>query len=693
MKKPIVFLLLGVAIGAASGYLLRSDKPSPTFTRDSGPDIQEVAEISVAAAAAHREDRYTAIRSIEDILSLPSDFAETEALYVAAGRANSGEVQNLIQQAARVRDYQDRKASLRILFLRLTELDPPSALAIARTPTFAADKSYEDSIWIGWGRFDLVSAVQAAARLDTRQKKQVAQALYASLRSLDNDQAAMIEATLDIRPGTRAVAQHVRALVDESPASAIAFIESSRLVISQNNQFAMLGSYLARNATTSPSNLSELIRSPQNRMIFEQAMTQQGLRADPETALQNALAEKSNQQSMQRVYVALQQLGMQDPAKALEYVDRLPRNPTTDAYLIGVIGTMAANNPQRVLAWIRENDRSGKQELLMGALMHIAQRDPQLALTEIQTIKSDQVRDQLLSNIVMSATVRDPAAALSILEQISSAQMRKSSTMQLAQMWARTDLAGALDWVTTLNSGDQTGALQSIGQQLAETDVTRAIELLDRFPKSATKQLRVQIARGLVRSKSIRAAETFIAEYKGTDEYLALQQSVIGNAAAIDPDYAMQMARSVEDVRTRDNLYTTIVRQQADTDPRLALQWAKSISTSESRVRATSRIVSTWYRHDRATADHWLQGLPHGAERDAAVVAAVSTQYASPADADRLIASIGDAAQRKNARLARVRQLMNSDIAAARRKLANIDLSDAEREQYEQWFNQVRSSY
>jgi hypothetical protein len=260
-------------------------------------------------------------------------------------------------------------------------------------------------------------------------------------------------------------------------------------------------------------------------------------------------------------------------------------------------------------------------------------------------------------------------------------------------MWSQADLNGALDWVATLSRTDQKGALNSIGQQLVNTDVTRAIELLDRFPAAATEQLRIQIAGSLVQSQSIGAAESFIAKFRGTDDFVPLQASVIARAAAVDPTYAMQMARSVEDVKTRDNLYVSIVSQHANYDPREAMRWAESISSSQLRMRASSRVVSRWYQQDAAAAAAWLQGLPRGTERDTAVVAAVSSQFRSLAETDALIDSIGDPTQRKNANLAQVRRLMQTDVSAARRRLAGMNLSEQEREQYEQWFDQPRYAY
>ena len=45
-------------------------------------------------------------------LAVPTDFVQTEALYVLAGRSDSGAVQDLIYQANRIADTADREAAL-----------------------------------------------------------------------------------------------------------------------------------------------------------------------------------------------------------------------------------------------------------------------------------------------------------------------------------------------------------------------------------------------------------------------------------------------------------------------------------------------------------------------------------------------------------------------------------------------------
>lgn len=147
MNRILLTLIVGVALGAGTAYLLVQGGATnkPLLVRPE--PIRDVPKMSVEDATAHRDDSYVEIKTIEDTLALPTDFAQTEALYVLAGRSDSRQVQDLIYQASLIADPSDRRGGLQILFSRLAELDPRSALALAQTRDYAADRQLEATVW------------------------------------------------------------------------------------------------------------------------------------------------------------------------------------------------------------------------------------------------------------------------------------------------------------------------------------------------------------------------------------------------------------------------------------------------------------------------------------------------------------------------------------------------------------------
>ena len=659
MTRQLLILLscvLGGAVaGAVATYHLASPEPATRFSAPIERNIDDVADMSVSEAESHRRDRYASIRTIEDTLALPTDFAETEALYVIAGRADSEGLQDLIYQAEAIRDRTDRMAALEILFLRMTELDPRSALAIARSPTFKSEKSHERSVWAAWGRLDLEQALAEAKSGTVAQQKDAAQSLYLSLRGRDKSRSASIESTLGVAPGRAARAQRMYALADESPAAAIQYIESLPNVRDQQEQFHSLAYHLNRTGRIAEADFGELIQSRTNRRTFERSMARYRAGADPQAALDTFLAGNKDEQGRVQASMALQQLAEQDPDAAL--------------------------------AWARQNDASGNESMLVSVITQIGQRDPLRALAEAQSIGNRQVQDQVLMRIVMTAAQSDPAEASRLIESVNDGNARRSAVRQVAAAWAQSDITGALDWISTLDAVDQGHAFDYLGQSLVRTDIDRAMELIDQMPSAGKQKLTLQIAQNLAQQRGYDEAAVFIAQYEGSKEYARLQQAALSSLAMTDPGRAMQLATTVKDERTRDSLYVTIVGRQVAEDPQLALQSLDSISNSDTRRNALTQLAYGWFSSDPDSAGAWLDSLPRGAERDAVILASVSSNRTEPARVQKLINSVSDPAVRKQAQLAQVRTLAQTDPGAARRLLNSIDLTEKELEQYDQFFD------
>ncbi|MDJ0701458.1 MAG: hypothetical protein QNJ07_16535 [Woeseiaceae bacterium] len=688
MRSPIVFLLIGILFGALVGsYATIHHIDADVAQRFSAPperDIvrDKIVDMSTSQADAHRQSGYESVNTIEDALALPSDFAEREALYVIAGRADADELQNLIYQAARVSDKTESTAMLSVLLHRLTELDPLSALAIARSPALAGDRVHESNVWRAWGRMDLEAALIAAQDGTSAQKNLAAQSLHASVRVFDEAETALIESTLGISPSRDAQGKRLYSLVDESPAKAVEYIESLPSVHEQQERFRWLAYYLNRTERDLGADYSGLIKSANNRRLFEQWRDSYRLESDPEAVLQEALAENAGLKAQNTAIRALRQLAQVDPHKALEYLDQFPDPGNRQSVRHVAATAMARSDPHAALAWARNNDTSGDESLLLGVITEIAQRDAQLALAETQSISSPDMRAHAHTAILAQVAKSDPAAAAEIFEMIDDPRVRGSSVQKLANAWAQVDIHAAIDWVLALPDNYQNDALRGIVRDLTQRDIDAAIRVLPRLPARETGDLKVHIARTMVQQRSLAQAQTFIEQFKGTEDYARMQVEVLSHLASSNPSLAVQMAESVQDTVARDQLVASIAGRQAAQDPQLALQWLGSISDSGARVTAVSQIASMWHSRDPYAASAWIDGLPAGKERDMAIVSTISGRRESPSEVMDRINSVTDADMRKRATLDYVQLLSRTDREEARRIFQGIDLSQAERDRY-----------
>ena len=194
------------------------DAAAPEIVRD----IVVAPKMSETQAEVLREERYESLLTVEQIYELPSEFARAEAMYSLAGRSDSGRLQNLIFEANRIADAEDRTAALNILFFRLTELDPESALALARTESFRGNKTHEQRVWVAWARRDLDAALFAAkTQTSSTYSNLAARSLYTAFGYMGNETTDRIEEELGIAPDRKIRGRFIYQMADRSPAEAI----------------------------------------------------------------------------------------------------------------------------------------------------------------------------------------------------------------------------------------------------------------------------------------------------------------------------------------------------------------------------------------------------------------------------------------------------------------------------------------
>lgn len=651
---PACLLLAGIVIGALGAAHFGPPSPAARFEAPVEHDLDVTHEMSVEQAEAVRKDRFASIHTIEQTLALPTDFDETEALYVIAGRADAEEIQNLIYQAARIRELEDRQAALGILFLRFAELDPRSAIAIARSPTFRAEKAYEQAVWTAWGRLDLDAALAAATEGGSAQRELAGQALFASLRGLDDARVAEIVSVLGIEPGRNVRGQHLYALYMESPAAAIRYIESLPSTADQREMFGWLAGFLARSGAPFDPALPDLITSEANRQLFRQALDVTLAVTDPETVLRNALAANDTKsRRSQHVVSALQTLANRDADKALE--------------------------------WARTLETDGDESLLVGVIGQLGRSDPERAITEARTLTNPQSRDAVFATIAAQAS--DPAVVDRFVGMIEDSERRHMAIAQAASMLALKSPDDAIAWASTLQASDQQVALQQIGSRLVDTDVDAAITLMGQFPAETSNALSGQIAIKLANERSVESAQAFIERFKGTPDYPRLQLTVLRQLASSNPGQALQMADRIEQVSTRDSAYASIVGRIAAEDPQWAASILSSISGQHVRKHAITQIVYGIIASDPAAAANWATSLPSGRDRDVGISALISTGQALPDNVDALIDKIGDDDMRRQAAMAHIIQSSLNNPVEARRLMDQFGLTEQEREQVERFLS------
>lgn len=696
MNRLATGILIGSAVGLAAGaFAVRwLDERSSTGAFDQRPavvrDIRDVPQITMDETEVHRADRFASLTTLEDTLTLPSDFAQTEALYVLAGRANSAEVQNLIFQATRIADTSDRRAAMSILFSRLADIDPHSAVAIAGQVPFTEDQWVEGSFWRNWSRLNLDAALAAAKELTPASRKQrAAQAIYGAHGFGGNDITAHIQSELGIAPDRWVKSQYLESLAAESPESAIAYAMGLGSLGERLEALGSLGAFLGRTTPRNAERFGRLIENRQMRDQFEAAVANAVAYSDPSLLIDRWLANPSGRAYAGSLSVALSQLANTDLEAAIGYFDAVSDPQLRPMLASGILQSMARSDPRKALEWAKDNDNGNKEQLLVQAILVVATNDPALALEAAANYEPAGEREDILSMVISTTVQSDPELAIAALDQMPRGRQKSRAAQQLVSTWSQVDARAAMNWALEHRAEYGERMLGDVSSTFIHQYPREAIQLLPALDARTADAWSRQIV-GALASESVSAAQAFVDQYKGTANYPALQAVLIPQIAMRDPGLAKAMAEQLPPGDQRDSTIASLISQNAATDPLGALAWTESIVNEEQRLSAMGMVVMTWSRSDSAAASRYVSSMRPGTERDSAI-AALS---ASSRDADpsilRLIETIGDANARSQAKLSYAYRLARFDAVGAEALLDDLNLSDEERQQFEQFMQNYR---
>ena len=694
MVRLLPTLCGGVLLGALATlavvyYGQRPGSSSETIVRD----IESVPQMSRDVAEKHRDERYANIDSIEQLLSLPTEFARSEATFVLAGRSDSAEVQNLVFEANRIADDIARVELLDILFFQLAETDPRSAIALARTEPFRDSKSLERTVWRAWARKDLDDAL-FAAKTQTSRAEQIsaAQGLFAAYGFLGNDTTERIETELGIGPDRWTRSRFIYQLADKSPAEAIAFINNVEHGDAHRDYVSWIANYLSMYDPHAALGYASLFQAPGDVSRFERIVNGYIANADPKAAIERMMAS-GGRASSGEYHRAVSLLAAEDLDAAKQYFE--DARSSDDRELLGraIVQELIKKDPLEALAWARANDTGRFPRLEMTALSGIAQIDPQLSLTEALNSKNDEMRSMMVSNVLQYVVRYDPAIAVGYLDQIPDKQTRRQARQQLTSSWVREDPEAAIDWILSQDKETSAELIHMAGRRLLDADIDAAIRLLPRLDSTNQVQLRQQIAHRIASTQSVSEAQAFIRQFDGQPGFDQLQASVIAGIAQTDVMMAKQFADQLAAGNARDSAYLQIIDRHARSNPIEAANWLRNIGSESARGSAAGKLASRWYENDPAAATQWATDLPAGSIRDD-VIMQMSGHWSEPTPEQQdLIASIADQDKRGQAKIRQIYHVMQTDPDRARELLNDEDISSYQRQQIESHLGQINLRY
>ncbi|MEM8984311.1 MAG: hypothetical protein AAGC71_14870 [Pseudomonadota bacterium] len=694
MLKTASALIVSALIGSGITVLLFSVKPVGLKSTPPVRDIAVQQRISAAAAEDLRADNYAAVDGIRTVMGLPSAFARREALHVLAGRADADAVQLLIYDAGRIENDAERRVALSILLQRLTDLDPPSALALIRSGAVDDAEYLEQTIWAVWAQQDFAAAVQTAASLPSAQRRFAAQSLYLASGLLGNDRTLAIEEALGIEPDRLIRTLYLFRLADRSVDAAIAYADATPPGYKQLQTVAWLAHYLVE-------------QDPQNALAYTDRFTNAAIKrqykasaqrmlayADPKGVLADFDVNGARLWSQPKYSYAIAELAAMDLDAALAIFDSVADRQTKQEVGAVIVRAIAADDPDKALWWAQEQAQSipNGDTLIFSALGTIAESDPQRAVETVLALASDTAQRRGIQTVFSTLSYRNPEAAAALLADLPDDTRRRDAERQLLQGWTQRDPAAAARWVMTLSDERFADVAEHSAYLFGQyPDVAKTV--MPRLAPEKRSAVAQQVAKSIAMRDSPEAALDFVNRWADDTNRDAMTMQVIAGAAATDIVHAEQLAQQLPTVKARDMALVAVAAVKSEHDPWAGLAMAENIRTAQSRRQAITTSLARMAASDPTQVLDYLESMPTGDDRDS-VITAMAGQLRDPGKREaRLVASIKNDQTRRTAYGQLLMNVARRDMPRAERLLDDARLTSDEREQLRQMLHTVTRRY
>lgn len=669
-------------MGAAAVFLLQ---PAPPVAgSEAVRDIVDVPVMSVEAADQHRDEQYQRLTTIQEVVALPTEFARAEAAHALAGRSDSATLQGLVFEATRLANEQQRESLLNILFFRLSEADPRSALALSRDGEFDLLPTLQRTVWMTWAQNDLDAAIfEAKTQTSVTDANKAAQSLYAAFGFMGNATTERIEAELGIAPDRATRARYIYRKADRSPPDTIEYINNESNATAQREYTSWLAYYLSMDDAIAALGYANLFEDQNNRARYRSILNQIIARANPRLTLDRLLASDATMTSgmMREAAEALSELELD---VAMEYYQATRNRELRQSLGQVVANKLAKQDVEEALIWARANDGVEFPYLEHTVISYLATTDPEAAMREAAKSYDPTNGGQLLGTIVGQISRSNPATVVAFLEQMEPSPQRNDAEQRLAMTWMRQDASAAMDWILTRDEETRGRLVQSSIRRLADSDVDAAIRMLPLLDDAGQIAARQQIVQQLASSRSTEEAQDFVRQFEGQAGHDQLLTSMIYGIARRDPSKARQLVEQLPRGTARDQAYSQLLTQQARSDPAAAARMLGNVSSEPMQAMAATQIAAQWYRADAAAATRWANQMQPGPVRDSTIIGMARHWNTPNAAQIQMIESIQSREKRSQAKIQRIYGLLQTNPGAVQQLLEDKDFTDEQRAQLEQ---------
>lgn len=233
-----------------------------------------------------------------------------------------------------------------------------------------------------------------------------------------------------------------------------------------------------------------------------------------------------------------------DPAGAFAWASSSEDDGNTNNWMLGTIRGIAATNPELARDYLSQlEDGRTRSRALDSMQPYVMQYGYDYAENWVNGINDPSLQNRASRELANDLANLDPARAAQWNTSIADTKTRRDVSETVSDRWARQDLDGAKNWVSSLPEDTRTEAAEGVARQYARQD-----------PAAAASWL-----------------------------------SSLGD----NPDY--------------DGAREVFVREAYRQDPAISLSYVSNISDERERAKSYQRYLGDWMRRDADSARTWAE--------------------------------------------------------------------------------------
>ena len=573
----------------------------------------------------------------------------------------------------------------------MAEIDPQTALALARTGSMSHNAELENLVWEAWARLSFEEAIEAAAdEPNPINRRRAARGLYRAVGPDDTFAHADIERILGARPDNWTMYQYIGDLVSDSPARAARHVETIADKDRQVGQARRLAQVMVSNGTIEEVGGTPLFSDTSLQRAFEGAALQALARQDPEAFVVARLNQPMKGDERSAIATAMGELASRDLGRAQELFEQISGSQVRSSIASRIAREMARDDPYAAFEWARAEDRSDWGSGLWTVVQTIAKTDPYVALDLVQTVENANARVNLLSSMAQAFSTHSPELIATMLTGIEDDRTYRAVASHHAVNLLNSDPDEALAFALNARDSAKVELMRSLGDSLPQIDLHAALRLVTRVDDRWAEEWLPGIARAVAVQRSGEEAMALISQYAGRFDTSAMMGAVIGGIARSDPDQAIQLVGQIPDAAVRDLTLQDLIVRKANTSPREALRLSRQLQNGLVKGQVTQAAIANWAMNSPEEAENWVLNEASREVRDDAIAGLSGSWTELTAERTRLIESIDDEDKRAHAYTTILFSVARNDWRKAEAMIDEMNLPDQHKQQFRQMLRRFR---